>query len=63
MKFYGTIALALFVVGCDGSNSVPKLFNAAPTISGSIESIRVGEQLNFIPQSSDADGDTLEFSI
>ncbi|MBT5071435.1 MAG: hypothetical protein HOM60_04760 [Porticoccaceae bacterium] len=63
MKLYKTIALALSLVGCDGGNGVPKLYNGAPTISGSIESIRAGEQLNFIPQSSDADGDTLKFSI
>ena len=51
--------------GGDGSASsveVPAP-NTAPTITGSISEIRVGESLNFQPSASDLNGDSLTYNI
>ena len=37
--------------------------NTAPTITGSISEIRVGESLNFQPSASDLNGDSLTYNI
>ena len=56
------------IVGCGGggggSSSVEvPIPNIAPTISGSITEIRVGEVINFQPSASDQNNDPLTFSI
>ena len=61
------IALAVgisLLAGCGGgSTASSELVNTAPKISGSISSIRVGESLSFTPEASDANSDSLDFSI
>ncbi|MBT7225697.1 MAG: hypothetical protein HN872_03695, partial [Gammaproteobacteria bacterium] len=49
--------------GGAGGGPIPVIQNWAPTISGSVSTIRVGEALNFTPSSNDAEGDDLAFSI
>ena len=67
--FSSSLPLLLIIIllpSCGGGGSspnVPLVQNSSPTISGSISNIRVGENLNFTPSSSDPDGDTLSFSI
>jgi hypothetical protein len=54
----------LVLAGCGGgSTTVSQPVNTAPTISGSVSSIRIGESLSFTPEASDANGDSLDFSI
>ena len=53
----------LIISSCGGNNPNPVIQNTAPTISGSISTIRVGEVLDFIPSANDVDGDDLAFSI
>ena len=57
------ITLLLSCGGGGSSPNVPLVQNSSPIISGSISNIRVGENLNFTPSSSDPDGDNLSFSI
>jgi hypothetical protein len=61
------IALAVgisLLAGCGGgSTASSELVNTAPKISGSMSSIRVGESLSFTPEASDANSDSLDFSI
>jgi hypothetical protein len=50
--------------GGGGSSSIElPIPNIAPTISGSITEIRVGEEINFQPSASDQNNDPLTFSI
>lgn len=53
------------LAACGGNNSpqTSMMSNSAPTISGSVSDIRVGETLNFTVESDDADDDVLSFSI
>ena len=66
-RFFISFLLLIFLYSCgNGSNSSPSNVvdeNSAPSITGSISSIRVGEELVFLPIASDADGDNLTFSI
>ena len=60
--------LCLLIVGCGGggggsSNVELPIPNIAPTISGSVTEIRVGEPINFQPSASDQNNDPLTFSI
>ena len=57
------IALLPSCGGGGSSTKAPVAQNSSPTISGSISNIRVGENLNFTPSSSDPDSDNLSFSI
>ena len=64
-----SILFLSIIVGCGGgggggsSNVDSPMPNIAPTISGSITEIRVGEELNFQPSASDQNNDPLIFSI
>lgn len=53
------------LTACGGNNGaqISMMSNSAPTISGGLSEIRVGEELNFTAESNDADGDILSFSI
>ncbi len=66
-RFFIAFLLLIFLYSCgNGSNSGPSNVvdeNSAPSITGSISSIRVGEELVFLPIASDVDGDNLTFSI
>lgn len=60
--------ILLLLVGCGGgggggSPAVVPAPNVAPTISGSISEIRVEEVMSFQPTASDANNDSLSFSI
>ena len=61
------LLIFIFISACSGdnNNSVQQVVsqNSVPTISGSIEEIRVGEVLDFMPISNDNDNDILIFSI
>ena len=60
------LLIVTLLSSCGGGGSSPKVpleQNSSPIISGSISNIRVGENLNFTPSSSDPDGDNLSFSI
>lgn len=66
-RFYIAFLLLISVSSCGDGGNV-SLFpvtveNSPPTITGSISSIRVGERLDFLPTTEDADGDVLTFSI
>ena len=55
---------AVLLASCGGdSTGGSQLVNVAPEISGSMSSIRIGESLNFTPDASDVNGDSLSFSI
>ena len=57
----------VFLVSCGGKEgNSPEIYvalNSAPTLSGSVSKIRVGEALNFTPSTKDVDGDRLSFKI
>ena len=70
MRFKNILSILFLstIVGCGGggggSSSVElPIPNIAPTISGSITEIRVGEEINFQPSASDQNNDPLIFSI
>ena len=68
---YLLVTLCFLLTSCGGgggNNSEPPGNNSGnqnspPNISGSVSKIRVGNELNFYPSYSDADDDTLTFSI
>jgi hypothetical protein len=69
-KYKIIVVTSLILVACGGgggggnasSLEVPAP-NTAPTITGSISEIRVGESLNFQPSASDLNGDSLTYNI
>ena len=68
LKTLQSLVLILFLYSCGGgsggSGDLPQLdINYAPTISGEISDIRVGETLSFTPTTFDSNGDNLTFSI
>jgi hypothetical protein len=63
-QFFLPIMSIFLLVSCGGeSSSNSQVDNNAPSISGALATIRVGESLNFKPQATDIDGDTLTYSI
>ena len=65
VRYFARFFVLILLTACGGYNSplTSMMLNSAPTISGSVPYIRVGETLNFTAESDDADGDILSFSI
>ena len=70
IKYKIILLTSLILVACGGgggggsaSSVVVPAPNIAPTITGSISEIRVGESLNFQPSASDPNGDSLTYNI
>ena len=66
-NFFQLSLVLLFLLSCGGGSgggdTTQVNQNSAPTISGNISEIRIGESLNFLPTANDSDGDVLTFSI